>query len=379
MKKFNSLFLTLTTAMVLAVSVFFTSCNKGDDDDDTTIPTTKEYIGADACKSCHADQYNLWIKSGHPYKVNKVVNAQPPTYPYTSVPNPPAGYTWNDITYVIGGATKKARFMDNKGYIMTGEGMQYNLATKEWVAYDATIPNHTKPYDCGRCHVTGWVSTDDGGGHQDGLEGIMGTWFSSKVSCERCHDKGNIHAATQKKEDIVVDESAELCGECHYRNSDHTIAAKGGYIKHHEQYDEMMSAGHKVLTCVSCHDPHGTVLNGHYDGLIKQCTDCHTEPVYANFKHNGAKCVDCHMPKASKSALAVNKYTGDVATHIFKINTDPNGKMFSDDGSLANPDGAGVTLEYVCYTCHNDPDGIGGGGSTKTLTELAAKAATFHK
>ena len=35
--------------------------------------------------------------SGHPWKLNKVVDGEPPDYPYTNLPSPPEGYTWDDI------------------------------------------------------------------------------------------------------------------------------------------------------------------------------------------------------------------------------------------------------------------------------------------
>lgn len=55
------------------------------------------------------------------WKLNKVVDGQSPDYPFTEVPEPPEGYTWDDVTYVIGGYNWKARFIDQNGYIITGD------------------------------------------------------------------------------------------------------------------------------------------------------------------------------------------------------------------------------------------------------------------
>ena len=80
----------------------------------------------------------------------------------------------------------------------------------------------------------------------------------------------------------------------------------------------------------------------------------------------------------AKSAVAVNIHTGDIRTHIFKINPAADGEMFNGDGSLANG-ATGVTLSYACYSCHDDPDGVGGGTAPqKTLLELSAEATGFH-
>ncbi len=55
---------------------------------------------------------------------------------------------------------------------MTENGdTQYNLEDGSQVAYHGSDPMGTKQYDCGRCHTTGWVSTDDGASPKDGLPG----------------------------------------------------------------------------------------------------------------------------------------------------------------------------------------------------------------
>ena len=112
------------------------------------------YVGAPACAECHQETYDVFNKSGHPYKLNKVVDGQPPEYPYTEVVDVPEGYTWDDISYVIGGYNWKARFIDHDGYIITGDAdatTQYNFWNEQlemgdnWVAYHAGEEN--KPYD----------------------------------------------------------------------------------------------------------------------------------------------------------------------------------------------------------------------------------------
>lgn len=385
MKKLRILSQIILISMV-AVAISFTSCNN---DDGTPVPTEKAYIGSAECQSCHTEIYDKFVKSGHPYKLSKVENGVQPSIPYTTdagmVFPTPAGYTWADISYIIGGYGWKVRFIDNNGYIITGaDDTQYNIADGSQVAYHGDDPAGTVPYNCGRCHTTGWVSVDDGASPKDGLPGMAGDFFAGGVHCEQCHGMGNIHAVTEAKEDITLDETPELCGGCHYRNEDHTIAASGGFIKHHEQYDEWLtSGGHKDnnITCNTCHDPHASVINDDVapgQGVTKTCEECH--PTYDASAHEGLAldCITCHMPKVSKSAIKTGDYAGDINTHIFKINTAADGTMFNDDGSIANPDGLGVSLDYVCYQCHKDANGLGGAMSAKTMEELSAKATGFH-
>lgn len=345
-------------------------------------PPPQAYIGSAECAVCHTDIYNSFITTGHPYKLMKVEGGKAPEYPFTILDYTPSGYTWDNLTYVIGGYYWKARYIDSNGYIVTGDDVQWNFETQEAVAYHADEEPGTKMYDCGRCHTTGWVSVDDGGDPQDDLDGMAGEFYATGIQCEACHGEGAIHQYTKSKDDIVLDRSSELCGSCHYRNEDHTIAASGGFIKHHEQYDEMIAAGHSVLSCNDCHDPHKTTKHGQMGGITKTCTDCHTEIVNGQDHRGVADCETCHMPYASKTAVARTKYQADIMTHIFKINVDADGEMFNEDGTLANGS-TGVTLDYVCYRCHKDPEGVGGSPdfpatSRKTMEELSEYATGYH-
>jgi hypothetical protein len=134
------------------------------------------------------------MQSGYPGKLNKVENGQPPAYPFTEVPE---GYTWDDITYVIGGYYWKARFISTDGYIITEPegtdpfGTQYNFANPvvgneaHWVPYHQ---GEMKAYTCGTCHTTGY--SNDPYTHQDDLPGLIRTWSEPGVQCEACHGPG---------------------------------------------------------------------------------------------------------------------------------------------------------------------------------------------
>jgi formate-dependent nitrite reductase cytochrome c552 subunit len=80
--------------------------------------------------------------------------------------------------------------------------------------------------------------------------------------------------------------------------------AKAGFIKHHEQINELKAGVHKDLTCIECHNPHDRAINAK-----DNCAECHSEIAagYAKNRHGlqGTRCVECHMPKASKSAISV--------------------------------------------------------------------------
>jgi hypothetical protein len=346
----------------------------------------QDYVGHDACQPCHSAIYGEYIQTGHPYKLNKVVDGQPPEYPFTEVLNPPEGFTWDDITYVIGGYNWKARFIDQNGFIITGDAVQWNLENQTWSGYHADEEIGTKPYNCGRCHTTGWQTVEDNGGvRQDGLDGMAGTFAAPGVECEGCHGPGSDHVAGPNSENIQKDSSKELCGRCHTRDAERRIAASGGLIRHHEQYDELVNSPHRFMECGNCHDPHKSVLNdlgGTTNGA--DCTACHAAVAVVVPEMAGHDCKTCHMPKATKSAIVTSTFDnegdtgllGDIQSHTFKLNTDPDAVMFSEDGKLVLLDDEGdaiVRVEYACGACHN-----GSEASAETVDWMYANAAIVH-
>ena len=332
-----------------------------------------QHEGSGDCIACHEQIYNDWLTSGHRFILMAGVDAQHRPLPL------PGGKTWDDISYVIGGNKTKALYLDSEGYFITQSldnqgqpvaGMnQYNLLTGEWSDYSAGEEN--KPYSCGSCHTTGWVANpdpDDLSGNQDGLPGFWGTFDLPGVQCIQCH--GEDHPG-------AIDRSAEACGSCHYRtfppgSEENGILASGGFIREHEQYNELLAGPHDVLECVTCHNPHKE--SGF--SIVKECADCHealSEAYSTTTMYDyGVECEDCHMPYATRSAQALGPHHGDLQTHIFYIDTDPLANMFTEDGLFVILDSNGkarVTLDFVCQRCHQNVE----------LDELAFFANNFHE
>lgn len=348
MKKDN-LFYTYVILALTATLAVSSGCSKKKP---TEPAQTSEaiYVGSALCGHCHDDIYASFLTTGHPYKLNKMSNGILPTYPDESPglggAGTPPNFPWTNVTYVIGGYGWKARFLGTDGYIITAGGQnQFNLADSTWTDYHR---DEQKPYDCGPCHMTGY----DGSGHQDGLPGIVGTWAYPGVQCEQCHGPGSKHAVAPHGVDMTVDLSSYSCGQCHVRDDPNKIPASGGFIRHHEQYNEMLATKKAHFNCVECHDPH---KRAHWDpnGILVSCETCHPgQQVQQGLGMDALQCVDCHMPYATKSARSLAEYQGDVRTHLFRINTDSLAQMFDSTGSYAN---GYLTLEYSCMyaSCHD--------------------------
>ena len=345
------------------------------------------YVGAATCGGCHTELYDTFMKSGHPWKLNPVVDGQPPDYPFTELNQLPEGYTWNDISYVIGGYNWKARFIDQNGYIITDKPgavvsdttylNQWNYANfivgkdAGWVTYNSG--KKELQYTCGTCHTTGYSPN----GNQDDKPGLVGTWAEPGIQCEECHGPGSLHASNPRGFAMQIDRDAELCGKCHIRNAIEAVDAKGGFIEHHEQYEELFQSKHVTIDCVVCHDPHNLVVQLRQAGgatTRTQCQNCHFKQAkyQNNSKHVAMNlaCVECHMPRIVKTAWGdPDTFTGDIRTHLMAIDPNQIGQ-FSEDGKTALSQ---IGLDFACRHCH-----VQGKGFPKTDEELTAAANGYH-
>ncbi len=346
-----------------------------------------DYVGTEFCVGCHADIYDKYIKSGHAWKLNQVVDGQPPKYPYSQITQLPDGYTWNDILFVIGGYNWKARFVDKEGYIITGKPgetgdtaykNQFNLAnpllgkSAGWETYHSG--EEKLPYDCGECHTTGY----DPNGNQDGLPGLIGTWAAPGVQCEACHGPASLHIKNPQGVAMEIKRDSQECGSCHRRGDITSVNASDGFIQHHEQYEELFQGKHVVLDCVICHDPHTGVVQlrkTNQPTTQTQCANCHYNQVREqNVQRHidlQVPCLECHMPKLVKSAWSSPAlFTGDIRTHMMAI--DPYQiNQFSEDGSTALSQ---ISLDFACRHCH-----IPNSGLAKSDQELVEAAANYHE
>jgi hypothetical protein len=316
--------------------------------------TEPTYVGSAACQECHADLHETYMETGHAWALVKVAEGAAPKLPESKIPDPPDGFTWDDIHYVIGGYGWMARFVDKQGNLITGDAdalTQYNLENKKldakagWVAYHA---GEEVPFDCAQCHTTGYIAE----GNQEGLPGLIGVWVEDGVGCENCHGPGSNHVNSPYLITLPVARDSESCGACHIRTEAMTIEAHDGFIDHNQQYSELFSSKKRVMNCVDCHNPHQSTVYG--DGADKaDCETCHFEQdeyqKITDRKH--ASCVDCHMPRITKSAVAdAERFSGDVRTHLFAIN--PNAKsQFNRDGTQTEPY---VTVDFACKACHSE-------------------------
>ncbi|MBI5099714.1 MAG: hypothetical protein HZB30_10810, partial [Nitrospirae bacterium] len=381
---------------------------------------------------------------------------------------------WAAVNYMVGGFGWKARWgiLDASGNDKTGLvwsaaslvggfGAQYNqLAvggydplTKrgDWSTYGSTS-GQGKKYNCAVCHNTNGSngttpsSTNDcytalgsgrtqPWGNNPSLSpasngGYWSEWTFDSVQCEACHGAGETHSNAPSASNITSNTSLTACGQCHTRHANDeecfglevtggalTGGTSDGFIKHHEQYNEMVGyeetgAGkgvHAELSCVACHDPHkrshkvpddvatalgitDNNLSAKARGAVVDCASCHEAQKNATgtvsssaaiTAHNaaGVDCIDCHMAEATKSGTGIKGTwgkKGDDKTHIFKINPSATAATV---GTRTNSKGKTIaenylSTDYACGKCHDSGafEGFGSFAAGATLAGPTDKA-----
>ncbi len=343
-------------------------------------PSGAEYVGSQVCAGCHNDIYEKYANSGHAWQLNPIVDGVPPEYPFTNLSDPPEGYTWNDISYVVGGYSLKARFLDKEGYLITGEPGavvsdpqyldQYNFANPllglgaAWVSHDAGKAQ--LQYTCGECHTTGY----DLRGTTEAMPGIIGQWAAPGIQCERCHGPGSLHMTNPHGIRMTIDRDAEACEDCHFASEGAAMGTANGLI---DLYAEPHQNKHLALDCVVCHDPHTGVIQLRQEKVQTTkvaCETCHFEEAqYQNNPLHMMNCLECHMPRSVESAWSDPAlFSGDVRTHMVAIDPTQIGQV-AEDGTVLPQ----IGLDAACRHCHG-----GQLGSPKTDEELINAAMGYH-
>ncbi|MHC5010335.1 MAG: multiheme c-type cytochrome [Planctomycetota bacterium] len=222
---------------------------------------------------------------------------------------------------------------------------------------------------CSRCHVSG----REVGPPPSAEARPTTTWRAFGVDCEACHGPGAAHADHQSGlggmdpmpsyRALSRERAVSICLQCHMEGE---VIAQGMYpgapvveylnptlLDDPERVDpygrplELIYDGLPFLastcaregrmTCVTCHDPHGTHQPSqlHYEPTDPaMCADCHADVVAQGEAHShhpagrpGSSCVDCHMP-----FLTIERGHGAVADHTIGIpRLDPPGDRVAVD------------------------------------------------
>jgi DmsE family decaheme c-type cytochrome len=214
-------------------------------------PAAGGYAGAEACKTCHENEYDAWEKSRH----------------YA---------TTNDTR---GGPSKQGC----EGCHGAGAEHVANPADTSKLFKFKTASTKEINAQCLTCHAS---STQQ-------MHAINSMHSKNDISCTSCH---SAHHSTTP-EFLLVKAQPELCYTCHLQQK-----PQFGMPFHH-------SVNEGLIQCTDCHNPHGTVRANQLRTSSQQdavCYTCHADkrgPFV--FEHEPVRiegCATCHTPHGSPNA-----------------------------------------------------------------------------
>ncbi len=309
----------------------------------------ESYLGARACATCHAEQFERQSSSGHARSLHAI-----PDHPLAPMFAPDgsmvraggAEYSYRNnerglrveiaakgerieslLEWAFGAGEQAVTFV---GQVDEGRYVEHHYSYYSTAAALGTTPGHRDApargaaaalgvyYEtfgpqpsimrCFQCHSTGPLTLGEG--------------FSLKphepgVRCEVCHGPGRAHVEATASGELarartVIGNPARLagdrllafCGDCHRppASSGQVIDWSDPWnVRHQPVYlsrSACVESGGQPLACMRCHDPHGP-LSADSARDNRRCLDCHdnrTPPSRVCRETTSQGCASCHMP-----------------------------------------------------------------------------------
>jgi len=279
-----------------------------------------DYVGAETCKTCHADIYESWAKTPH-WRTTLDTKGGPSHQGCEGCHGP-------GRAHVEGGGDKTKIFV---------------------------FPGHS-PTEinarCLTCHASGPTHLDSANSFHR----------QNEVSCIDCHSPH--HAAT--KENLLIKAQPELCYSCHLQQKSQFN------MPFHHRVNE------GLIQCTDCHQQHGTAGVWESDHLVRQvrtsdngdavCFKCHKDkqgPFV--FPHCSVKlegCATCHIPHGGANVHML-KYSQvnllclqcHTAAHFGPMTTAGNNGQPTGFAVMNGPVPNNAIYIQACTECHTQIHG----------------------
>jgi hypothetical protein len=306
------------------------------------------YVGREACKECHAENYRLHGQHGHAHTFASADDTEiADKFVGKSFD---AGLTYGTYTYHADDEGLFARLPDRFGdepfRLPYALGSGHNAITLLTL-----IPDPVEE-TVGIEHRATWYSSKDELGPTPGQEETMpntlGELFGHRhvgrvmhkcvychtttgkiaggeiidltpnVNCEKCHGPASEHVRQARsmrnpppfavgREDWDTESEIQLCGDCHRLPDTMSRKELREYPNHLTRFQPIgllrskcyLESDH-TLKCTTCHNPHTTIKATPKADHVKNCVSCHLidSPSHVACPVSPQEgCIECHMPQ----------------------------------------------------------------------------------
>ncbi len=284
-------------------------------------PADAKYLGSKLCQACHQGTHAAlvkgWAASPHARAMWKLEDADATHKVVADFTQSPP-FPKDKVAYVLGSGQQEQAYLDADLKVLPGVWKVKEATWAPQAAADAKT-------DCLGCHTSGY-------------DPATAKWTELGVGCEMCHGPGSAHATGDKKTTLTNPKTldparqAMVCGRCHSVGKDKdgvhpfsttyhpgddldqsfTLTKEVAKGQRNAQYNELRLGGGKHLaagvTCVSCHDPHGSQPDQLKQATVNEtCLTCHAGklhgPQHSEAALKAVSCALCHLPSDSHAFL----------------------------------------------------------------------------
>jgi predicted CXXCH cytochrome family protein len=326
----------------------------------------KDYVGNDACKSCHADIYRTYsltamarasgpatqqlipgefqhAASGVHYRVYTENDAAWLSF---ERPGDPSVRGTRRLLYFIGSGHRGRTYLFAVDGFVFESPINWYAQKGVWDMAPAFQPARQIPMNlpalpgCLSCHTSNAQSPAPGTENKYTLP----LFAHAGISCERCHGPGAAHAsaagAIVNPAKLSPARRDAICMQCHLEGNvaieqpgRHLADFRPGenlsdyvhyYLYADESAQKLRALGQSealalsvckrksgdAMSCTSCHDPHSSPSAeervAYYRG---RCLACHGEAFAAKHHADQPDCTSCHMPRTNSADVAHTQAT----------------------------------------------------------------------
>lgn len=301
----------------------------------TPIAQAQGYVGSEACKTCHQQVYDGFMKTKHmtafkplsDYNITDlpkqitVFDADTPDNPKSTTIDLSKAYGVMMDDYIIAPVDATAGFKSETYRVasLKKEGDKYTVAAASTGDYnkDGTQDWGASNYTCGSCHSPGLGKSDK----------------ELSIGCESCHGPGSAHIAADNKAGTMK-VSQDACMECHpstpTKNATSGVWEAANHYGTRNYFASKHAASKQTNNCLTCHDPHSVNKDGLTvigDNPVKDnCSKCHPGNSFNLDTLMWKNATDAHghvTHDHSFGAMPLDKYGDDKNTKPLEI-TNPD-------------------------------------------------------